>query len=362
MNLPFKIDFGARKPLSQQVADGFRLAIKEGVYRDGEALPTLRELAAQWGVSIRVPGRAYARLADEGYVVLRPGRGAVACRSGVRSWNGNVLIVSVGAQGGFFMPHFLQALRQGIEEANMRFYTAVVPTPPDGEGPDFKRFAAYLSQPYDLVILLTDNPRLRTMVRRGAAKSLIVGRLCTGAISPDILISADEGEQAFVEDCRRAGIRRVRVLAYGRARCPVVNRLKAAGLHVELVRIRPVPGLLVGEGVQRAAHNYWMDVRQNRRKLPELVYFADDNLTLGSLIAFAEQGLRVPQDLFVVSMSNRGSALPFACDLARVETDPIRIGRETARRALDSIRSGGLSSSSVCSSVYHPGGSFPVVR
>lgn len=37
MNLPFRIDFSARKPLSQQATDGFRLAIKEGVYRDGEA-------------------------------------------------------------------------------------------------------------------------------------------------------------------------------------------------------------------------------------------------------------------------------------------------------------------------------------
>ena len=331
MDLPFRVDFGARKPLSQQVADGFRLAIKEGVYHDGEALPTLRDLAAHWDVSVRVPGKAYARLADEGYVILRPGRGAVACRSGVRSWNGNVLFVSVGSQGGFFLPHFLQALRQGIEEANMRFYTAAVPTPPNGEGPDFDRFVSYLNQPYDLVILLTDNPRLRTIVRRKAVKSLIVGRTCSGTVMPDVVVSPDEGERAFVEDCRRVGVRHVRVMACGRTRCPVVNRLKATGLHVELVRIRPISGLLIGEGLQRAAHDYWADIRQRTAKLPELVYFADDNLALGSLIAFAEQGLRVPDDLAVASLGNRGSALPFACDLARVEVDPISAGRETAR-------------------------------
>ena len=362
MDLPFKIDFAARKPLSQQVADGFRLAIKEGVYRDGEVLPTLRKLAAHWDVSIRVPGRAYARLADEGYVILRPGRGAVACRSGVRSWNGNVLVVSVGSQGGFFIPHFMQALREGIEEANMRFYTAVVPTPPDGEGPDFGRFAAYLSQPYDLVILLTDNPRLRTMVRRGTSKSLIVGRGRTGSVVPDVLISPDAGERAFVEDCRRAGIRHASVMVCGWTRCSVVNLLKATGARVELVRIRPVPGLLVGEGVQRAAHDYWTGARLRPEKLPELVYFADDNLALGSLIAFAEQGLRVPDDLAVVSLANRGSALPFACDLARVEMDPIFAGRETARRALASIRSVAPSSPSVCSAAYRRGGSFPVFQ
>ena len=244
----------------------------------------------------------------------------------------------------------------------MRFYSAVVPTPPDGEGPDFGRFAAYLSQPYDLVILMSDNPRLRTMVRRCGSKSMVVGRGRTGSVVPDVLISPDAGERAFVEDCRCAGIRHVRVMACGHTRCPVVSQLKAAGLGVELVRIRPAPGLLSGEGVQRAAHDYWVDARLRMKKLPELVYFADDNLALGSLIAFAEQGLRVPNDLFVVSLSNRGSALPFACDLACVEMDPILAGRETARRALASIQSVAPSSPFVCSSVYRRGGSFPVSR
>ena len=360
MDLPFRVDFDARKPLSQQAADGFRLAIKEGVYRDGESLPSLRELAALWNVSVKVPGRAYARLADEGYVVLRPGRGAVASRNGVRSWNGTVLFVSVGFQGGFFMPNFILSLRRGIEEANMRFYTAVVPTPPDGEGPDLGRFSDYMNHPYDVVILMTDNRRLRSIVRRDAPRSLIVGRELTGKGSPDVVISLEDAERALVEDCRRAGVRRVRIMAYSRVCCKVERMLRASGVHVETVRVNPLPGGVCGEAVQRAAHDCWVNGLPQGKNRPELVYFADDNLALGSLIAFAEQRIRVPDDVFVVTHGNRGSALPFACDLAKIEVDPFQLGRETARRALSCLKPNGSSAPIVCAAEYRRGASFPV--
>ena len=359
MKLPFEIELGIRKPLSQQATDGFRSAIKEGFYRDGEPLPALRSLSEAWGVSVKVPGRAYARLADEGYVVLHPGRGAFARRSGVRTWNGNVLFVSVGSQGGFFMPNFIQSLRRGMEDANMRFYTAVVPTPPDGEGPDFASFASYLNHPYDIVILMTDNRRLRAMVRSGVPRSLVVGRDLPGKVSPDVVVSLKDAERAFVEDCRRAGVRRVRIMAYGRAVCHVERMLRAAGVQAETVRVNPLPGGACGEAVQRAAHDCWANGLPQGKNRPDLVYFADDNLALGSLVSFAEQRIRVPDDVFVVTHGNRGSALPFACDLARIEVDPFRLGRETARRALSRLKANDPSALIVCEAEYRRGASFP---
>lgn len=360
MNLPFRIDFGARKPLSQQAADGFRTAIKEGFYKDGETLPTLRELAELWRVSVKVPGHAYKRLADEGYVVLHPGRGAVARRSGVRSWNGNVLFVSVGQQGGFFLPQFQSALRMGIEDANMRFYETVVPTHADGEGPDFARFKSYLDQPYDIVILLTNNPRLRRMVRRIAPRSLVVGIGQKGRIEADVQVSTDEAEALFVEDCVRAKVHSLDVMNCGGSPSSVVSQLKSAGIRVRMVRVNPAPGLCLVEGYQRAAHDYWTDERLNRQNLPELIYFSDDNLALGSLIAFAEKGVRVPDDIPVVTLGNRGSALPFGCDLARIEVDPIYCGKETIRQALLNLQTRASRMPIVCQASYHRGKSFPV--
>lgn len=357
--IPFQLDANARKPLSQQAVDGFRTAIKEGVYRDGESLPTLRELAEAWHVSIKVPGQAYSRLANEGYIVLHPGRGAFARRSGVRVWNGNVLFVSVGFQGGFFLPHFLQALRMGIEEANLRFYTAVVPTPMNGDGPDFKSLVSYLSQPYDLVILMSDSPRLRNIVRRSTTRSLVVGRVSKDKSKPEIMISANAAERAFVDDCRRSGVKKVCVMTCAFTKPAVADLLKAAGIRVEVARINVSSEIWIFEGIQRMAHDYWADRLNNHRPFPDLIYFSDDNLALGSLIAFAEKGVRIPDDVKVVTLANRGSALPFDCDLARIEADPIRFGRETARRALAGIQSKKPIADYACEFSYIRGKSFP---
>ena len=359
-SLPFRIDFGARKPLSQQAADGFRLAIKEGVYRDGEALPSLRDLAAHWNVSVKGPGRAYARLADEGYVVLRPGRGAVASRSGVRSWNGTVLFVSVGLPGGLFLPLYQESLRNEIETANMRFYSTAVPTDDVGEHPDFNRFESYLDQPYDCVVMFTDNARLRKIVRRCAARSVVAGHAVRGAVDPDVVLSSDDAERQFAADCVRAGIRHVRVMVNGFARCGIVPLLRNAGVRVEQVRIRRSAGLLPGEGIERAAHDYWTPDRLERKNLPELVYFSDDHQALGSLIAFAENGVRVPDDISVVTWSNRGSSMPFNCELARIEFDPIGFGRDTARQVLANVHGRKPRAPCHCAAKYQRALSFPV--
>ena len=362
MNLPFRIDFGARKPLSQQAADGFRLAIKEGIYRDGESLPSLRELAAMWNVSVKVPGSAYARLADEGYVVMHPGRGAVASRSGVRSWNGTVLFVSVGLPGGLFLPIYQESLRNEIEAANMRFYSTVVPTDGAGEHPDFSRLESYLDQPYDCVVMFTDNPRLRKIVRRRAARSIIVGHAIKDAVEADVVLSSEDAERRLAEDCVHAGIRHVRVMVNSFASCGVVSMLQDAGVRVELARIRRYPGLLPGEGVERAAHDYWTPARLERRNLPDLVYFADDHHALGSLIAFAENGVRIPDDMSVVTWSNCGSEMPFNCKLSRIEFDPIGFGRDTARRVLANIHGRKPRAPCHCPAKYQRAASFPVCQ
>lgn len=60
-------------PAYQQVADAIRYAIVRGKIRPGERLPTVRQAAADWGVSAGTVQRAYERLANENYVVARLG-------------------------------------------------------------------------------------------------------------------------------------------------------------------------------------------------------------------------------------------------------------------------------------------------
>lgn len=65
------------EPLHLQVARNIRNDIESGVLRDGERLPSTRELAEQWGVSTPVINDAMGILAKEGLVESKPRAGRV---------------------------------------------------------------------------------------------------------------------------------------------------------------------------------------------------------------------------------------------------------------------------------------------
>lgn len=59
----------------EQLAAQLRERISSGEFRRGAKLPTIDEIVGQTGLSPMTIRRAYRMLADEGLVVIRPGRG-----------------------------------------------------------------------------------------------------------------------------------------------------------------------------------------------------------------------------------------------------------------------------------------------
>ncbi|MGH3863834.1 GntR family transcriptional regulator [Actinokineospora sp.] len=90
----------------QQVARNIRNAIAAGSLRDGQALPSTRELADRWDVSVFTINEAMRVLADEGLVVSKPRAGRVvnapgqAVRNEVRPAKPHVLLVGGYAGSG----------------------------------------------------------------------------------------------------------------------------------------------------------------------------------------------------------------------------------------------------------------------
>ena len=72
-----RIDIDDPRPLEDQIAGRLRQAIAEGSVGPGEDLPSVRQLAGDLGVHWNTVARAYRRLADEGLLTVRRGRGAV---------------------------------------------------------------------------------------------------------------------------------------------------------------------------------------------------------------------------------------------------------------------------------------------
>ncbi len=77
ISLPFiKIDRRARRPLYEQLYEGIRAAILNGVLRPNDRLPATRLIAEEMGVSRNIVVIAFEQLVMEGYVQSRSGSGS----------------------------------------------------------------------------------------------------------------------------------------------------------------------------------------------------------------------------------------------------------------------------------------------
>ena len=78
------IDLNDPRPLEEQIVAGIRQALAQGALGADQELPPVRQLAGDLGVHWNTVARAYRRLADEGLVTVRQGRGAVTSRARAR--------------------------------------------------------------------------------------------------------------------------------------------------------------------------------------------------------------------------------------------------------------------------------------
>jgi GntR family transcriptional regulator len=73
-----RIDLNKPQPLEEQITAALRQALAQGTLAPGDDLPPVRQLAGDLGVHWNTVARAYRRLADEGLLSVRRGKGAVA--------------------------------------------------------------------------------------------------------------------------------------------------------------------------------------------------------------------------------------------------------------------------------------------
>ncbi len=78
------IDPGSSDPIYRQIAGYIRRAVAAGVYRPGEAIPSLRVLALEMVVNPNTVQRAYEYLEREGLIQARKGLGMFVTKDGAK--------------------------------------------------------------------------------------------------------------------------------------------------------------------------------------------------------------------------------------------------------------------------------------
>mgnify|MGYP003376838851 CR=1 FL=1 len=93
-----RIDQNSSDPIYVQIRARIIEAIAEGSLQPGDALPSVRKLAADLGINLHTVNKAYAVLRDDGYIVMcADGAGLLQLEQSLRS-----LALEVKARGGSF--------------------------------------------------------------------------------------------------------------------------------------------------------------------------------------------------------------------------------------------------------------------
>jgi GntR family transcriptional regulator len=80
-----RIDPRSHLPIYLQIAEAVRAAVAAGIYRPGEALPSLRALAIDIQVNPNTVQRAYDELEREGLIYCQRGKGLFVAEQGAAS-------------------------------------------------------------------------------------------------------------------------------------------------------------------------------------------------------------------------------------------------------------------------------------
>ena len=73
------LDYRDARPIYSQIIDSVREQIITGVLRQGDKMPSVRELAAELTINPNTIQRAYRELEMQGWIASVPGKGSFVC-------------------------------------------------------------------------------------------------------------------------------------------------------------------------------------------------------------------------------------------------------------------------------------------
>ena len=365
-HIPFEIDKASGKGLVELTVAGIRRAILDGAYAVDEVLPTQDEMAKALGVSIRVTREALAKLAEEGLVSARGRRGTVVLPLKTRKWKGRIVYLHSPYVGSYHFARFGETLAAELTAAGWLFSSVAVPLPTDATDKSVDAFVAAHCRDADLILVrgCTDYAAPAVDACSVPWVALVEGNTavdfknCKG-LAPSMMMHA---VPEFVLHCRQSGVKRI-VAMNLRPRPDLEEGLSRANIAYESWIVKPYDLLTLESYPQSAMEamlkRYGASGTSHHAELPDLFIFTDDYLAPGALVALLALGIRVPQDVRVATLSNKGHTPMFPVSLTRSEIDPVRCGEAAARCVLSYLTEGCLPDDVIVNYDYIKGESFP---
>ena len=340
--MPFAVNRNDVRPLVTQVTDGLRQAIVSGYYRPGDVLPSYRNLAPMLGVSRIVTQAALRQISEEGLVVSRPRIGSVVLGNAVTLWRGHVVLVYPEGDDNYFQAILAGAVRDRLISKGYLFSQVSVKTVKN-DSCGFASLDVLLSRSVDLVVVLYERKSIfrhlskckvpfaaLSETEKAPKGSIGFTRLDYNSAVPD-----------FVQSCVDNDIKEVVQIYWDDLMCDVRPMMQKAGIRVENIKVNVDVSNGRIAAVRHAGYEMFSRlISKGRLSMDKLYFIADDYLAAGALTAMLYAGVKIPEDVRVVTWANKGIEPVYPRELTRMVFDPIASGAVLAESVLRYLEDG----------------------
>jgi len=337
-----------RHDLVGQFVEAVETGIESGLFAHGERMPTITEWKSLLDVSAFVPRRGMGILAEKGLVSVRRHVGTVVNGLASRKWRGKVLFITHSHGGLFNDSRTAFGMESVIESAGYEFSHVHLPWQ-DKEDGTFQSEALlrHLANGINFAIVNSANTTLCKMLVDADVKYMILNdyprELPQATARLNLTAPNAKCARQLTDYWRKGGVRSVLIVDMKRM-MPERTYTRAfydAGISVSTL------DFCIGERVN-ALHDLpqaalegmkdYIDRNLPRKHLPDAIFFYDDFLAMGGLMALAACGLTDPAQIRIATISNKGFASFWFRPLTRIEYDPIPTGNLIARFVLDILK------------------------
>ena len=152
-----------------------------------------------------------------------------------------------------------------------------------------------------------------------------------------VFLDKTDGMEKFMSQCEKAGIRRILQVGAYVSNYDMDNVIKNRGFKFSRWIVeRNSERYGINAGMVRGGMDAFLRRfnAKGRKWLPDLLYFTEDHVASGALTAMLAEGVHVPDDVRVVTMSNWGLGPVSPVSLTRFEMNPYDHGEALADMAL----------------------------
>ncbi|MBQ3343000.1 MAG: GntR family transcriptional regulator [Kiritimatiellae bacterium] len=366
MKLPFSITPDIRASLTDKIVDGIRSAIQSGRYSPGDRLPGTRTIAKELGISVRAPTEAFRRLADEGLLEVRTKSGAVVRERGAKAWKGHVLVVLPDGEYNYFQNVFAGRFANRLAKGG--YLTSLVTTPRGHGGRhDISTLEVALSGSVDFAFCVRQERTVVAALSANGVRFAVVSdgdvrrlpRGCVAVVPHDMSGAVAE----LVAHCRRAGVGKVLVVCKSIEDDHFSRGFAGSGVVAERMVVPPKTSggrELRIVNIQRAVVERFerLFAERGREWLPDLLFFSDDHAATSGVITLLSHGVRIPHDVKIASVTNKGLGPAMPVPLTAIELSAVSAAYDMADATLGFLSCGKFPQGLRIERQYRIGGTF----